>query len=49
VKSGWGSGINSAGLAADASLGQGAVKEQKASYWDNKTTELVIPEMGDEF
>jgi len=26
AKTGWGSGINSAGLAADASIGQGAKK-----------------------
>ena len=25
------------------------VKEASGSYWDNKTTEIVIPEMGDEF
>jgi hypothetical protein len=25
------------------------VKSAGGSYWDNKTTEIVIPEMGDEF
>ncbi len=26
----------------------GPKKSSAASYWDNKTTELVIPEMGEE-
>ena len=45
VKSGWGAG---AGVAADSAIGM-AKKTNAAAYWDNRTTELIIPEMEAEF
>lgn len=48
IKSGWGLGGEKAGGAAgnnqQSYLGM-QKKTQAAQYWDNKTTELVIPEM----
>ena len=41
VKSGWGAG---AGGAGDSAIGM-AKKSNAAAYWDNRTTELIIPEM----
>ena len=41
VKSGWGAG---AGVTGDSAIGM-AKKSNAASYWDNRTTELIIPEM----
>ena len=42
VKSGWGAGGGITG--GDSAIGM-AKKSNAASYWDNKTTELIIPEM----
>ena len=48
AKQGWGT-KGGAGLADQSGPSMGmAQKKNAASYWDNKTTELVIPEMGDE-
>lgn len=44
VKSGWGTG---AGGAMASNIGM-AQKSAAASYWDAKTTEIFIPEMGDD-
>jgi hypothetical protein len=48
IKSGWGlggaGGPNAAGGNQQSYLGMQR-KNQAAQYWDNKTTELVIPEM----
>ena len=41
VKSGWGTG---GGIAGESAIGM-AKKSNAASYWDNRTTELIIPEM----
>ena len=41
VKSGWGAG---AGVSGDSAIGM-AKKTNAAAYWDNRTTELIIPEM----
>ena len=41
VKSGWGAG---GGLAGESAIGM-AKKSNAAAYWDNRTTELIIPEM----
>ena len=41
VKSGWGTG---AATTESSNIGM-AKKSTAASYWDNRTTELVIPEM----
>ena len=41
VKSGWGTG---APVNANSNMGMKA-KTNADSYWDNKTTELIIPEM----
>ena len=41
VKTGWGAG---GGMTANSNIGM-AKKTTAASYWDNRTTELIIPEM----
>ena len=41
VKSGWGAG----GISTESSNIGMAKKTNAASYWDNRTTELIIPEM----
>lgn len=46
VKSGWGTAGGSAGPVA-SNMGM-AQKSAAASYWENKTTEIEIPEMGEE-
>ena len=46
VKSGWGTGA--AATSGDSAIGM-AKKTTAASYWDNRTTELIIPEMEAEF
>lgn len=48
VKSGWGTGGATGGANAAASNLGMAQKTAAASYWDNKTTEIFIPEMGEE-
>ena len=40
VKSGWGTG---AATNANSNMGKN-IKSNAAAYWDNKTTELIIPE-----
>lgn len=48
VKAGWGQG-GSTNTAANAVSNMGmAQKSAAANYWDNKTTEIFIPEMGEE-
>ena len=44
IKSGWGIGEAKGANAQQSYLGMQR-KNQAAQYWDNKTTELVIPEM----
>ena len=46
VKSGWGTGAGA--TSGDSAIGM-AKKTTAASYWDNRTTELIIPEMEAEF
>ena len=41
VKSGWGTGAT---VNANSNIGMN-VKSNAAAYWDNKTTELIIPEV----
>ena len=41
VKSGWGTGATTN---TDSNIGMNK-KSNAAAYWDNKTTELIIPEM----
>ena len=41
VKSGWGAG---GGAVGDSAIGM-AKKSNAAAYWDNRITELIIPEM----
>ena len=45
MQTGWGTGAPPTNLNSDVTIGM----PKKASYWDDKTTELVIPEMGEEF
>ena len=49
VKSGWGTGGGAVGggNVQASNLGM-AQKSAAASYWENKTTEIFIPEMGDD-
>ena len=42
VKSGWGTGA--VATTANSNMGMNK-KSNAASYWDNKTTELIIPEV----
>ena len=42
VKSGWGTGMQGNMQASNIGMSK---KSNAAQYWDNKTTELVIPEM----
>merc|ERR1712183_319501 len=44
VQTGWGTGAPT-NINSEVTIGM----PKKQNYWDNKTTELVIPEMGDEF
>ena len=46
VRSGWGTGPQ-AGAPVTSNMGM-AQKSAAASYWDAKTTEIFIPEMGEE-
>ena len=46
VRSGWGTGPQ-AGAPMTSNMGM-AQKSAAASYWDAKTTEIFIPEMGEE-
>lgn len=47
IKAGWGTGVGQGGGQVQSNMGF-ADKSAADTYWDAKTTEITIPELGDE-